>query len=86
MSKNVDKMETLLNDCELFLRQKDYELSVNQTENLSLCEHSPENLAKVHAKVEELMKRFFECFLEDANYSSLTSELCLTAMQALRDV
>ena len=43
MSKNLDKMEELLNDCEIFLRQKDYELSINESENLSLCDHSPEN-------------------------------------------
>ena len=86
MSKNLDKMEELLNDCEIFLRQKDYELSINESENLSLCDHSPENLTKVRAKVEELMKLFFGCFMEDENYSSLTSELILTSMQALRDV
>ena len=86
MSKNLDKMEELLNDCEIFFRQKDYVLPITETENIPLCDHSAENLAKAHAKVEELMKRFFECFLEDENYSSLTSELIITTMQALRDV
>lgn len=86
MSKNLDKIEELLNETEIFLRQKDYELSLNEMENLPLCDHNPENLAKVHAKVEEFLKRYFECFLEDEDYSSLTSELILTTMQALRDV
>lgn len=86
MSKNLDKMEELLNDCGTFLRQKDYVLSITETENIPLCDHTPENLVKVRAKVEELLKRFFECFLEDEDYSSLTSEIILTTMQALRDV
>ena len=87
MAKNLDKMEELLNDCERFLRHKDYVFGPDDIEKISLCDHSPENLAQVRICIKSLLDRFYECFMEDyEGYGSLTSELILTSMQALRDV